>query len=149
MSIFKRTLLFAPIQLISWMFVQWIVLQKLFEYETPYDALLYRSFFIYILFFLVIYLLGSFLGVFSTKNVIIDKYLFNPRILLLYSIAIFIFSFFVFDARSEWTWSLFFFYFVSPYFLFLLIGSYVVTCILLFLGISCGEFLAKVVKQES
>lgn len=147
MSIFKRTLLFAPIQLISWMIVQWIVLQKLFEYETPYDALLYWSFFIYILIFLVIYLLSSFLGeMCSIKNVITDKYLFNPRILFLYSIAIFIFSFSVFVARSEWTWSLFFFYFVSPYFLFLLIGSYVVTYILLFLGISCGKFLAKVAK---
>lgn len=148
MSIFKKTLFLAPIQLISWMFVQWIVLEKLFNYDLPYDILLYYSFFIYIIIFVVIYLLGSFLWeMCSIKNVIAEKILFKPKILLLYSIAIFICSFFVFVAGNEWTWGFFFFYFVSPFFLFFLVSSYMVTCILLFLGISGGKFLAKILKK--
>lgn len=148
MSIFKKTLFFAPIQLIAWMFVQWVVLGRLFNYDLPYDVLLYRSFFIYIIIFLVIYLLGSFLGeMCSIKNVIAEKILFKPKILLLYSIAIFICSFFVFVTRNEWTWGFFFFYFVSPLFLFFLVSSYMITYILLFLGISGGKFLAKIVKK--
>lgn len=147
MSILKRTLFFAPIQIITWVFIQWKVLEKIFNYDIPYEIILYRSLFIYILIFLVIYLLGSFLGeMCSIKNVIIEKFLFNPKILLLYSIAIFICSFFVFVARSERTWESFFFYFVSPYFLFLIIGGYLLTYILLFLGIFGGKYLAKAEK---
>ena len=129
------------------MFVQWRIVENLFEYETAYDVLLYYSFFIYILFFLIIYLVSSFLEeMYGVKNVIAEKILFNPKILFLYSIAIFVYSSFVFIAGNEWTWGLFFFYFISPYFLFLLVGSYVVTYILLFLGVSGGKFLAKMEK---
>ncbi|HAT73598.1 MAG: hypothetical protein US30_C0011G0024 [Candidatus Moranbacteria bacterium GW2011_GWF2_36_839] len=148
-KIFRKTLFFSPVQLVIWTIIQWKIVEKLFNYENDYGALLVRSFFIYILVFFSMYLIVGFLeSVIDIKNNKLIEFFFKPSIMLFCAVVMFILSFFIFVKSGSRSLELFFFYFISPYFIILFISSYVLTYLLLLVGIFSGNFLAELNCKE-